>query len=105
MLYYEFKVADEVYKLRLNMRGVVALEEDLGYNPLFIFANEANKHTPTAKEMITVLAAALKEYHNGADAYAIFDNWIAEGHIINEFVEVIVKLYQNSGLFKVNEKN
>ena len=58
--------------------------------------------------MVNVLYAALQAFHSDItleQTYDIFDNWIDDGHILSEFVAVIVKVYQESGLFKKVNKS
>jgi len=107
MLYVDFKAGEKEYKLRLNTRAIVELEEALGLNPILVFKNEANNNSPTTKQMVLILHAALQNYHPEIsidETYNIFDDYLADNHIVGEFAGVIVKLYKLSGLFK-NEKN
>lgn len=107
MMYVEFPVGGKEYKLRLNTRAIITLEKKLGKNPIFIYMNKENRNAPTVEEMLSVLEIALKEYHADVDAYDVFDAWLAEGHVVGEFSNVIVELYKNCGLFKneQEEKN
>lgn len=108
MLYTEFNGL----KLRLTTRDIIDLEKTLGKNPIYVFMNEANNNTPTVEEMVEIFHASLKTYHpelTKDNCFEKLDEWIEEGHIINEFVAVITELFQCSGLFarkkKKTEKN
>lgn len=107
MEYYELKTSKNEYKLRLNVRAVVALEKDLGKNPLYVFTNKI----PEIEDMVKILYHSLKHYQPETtmdDAYNIFDEWVEDNHIIGEFSGVCVDLYTQSGLFKpqgTEEKN
>jgi hypothetical protein len=108
MLYYEFEVGNKVYKLRLNTRNTIALEKALGCNPLALFGDGST--LPTVSQMVSVLWASLQQYEHGIsldDAYNIFDDYLATGHVMTDFFAVIVEVYKVSGLMpsEVNQKN
>lgn len=110
MMYIDFTAGNKDYKLRLNTRNVVALEKQLGCNPLAVFGN--GDTIPTVTTMVTVLHASLQQYNHGislTDAYDIFDSWIEEGHTTVEFVSVMLEIYKHSGLIpkdiEIAEKN
>lgn len=109
MMYLDFHAGDKDYKLRLNTRAVVALEKQLGCNPLAIFGD--GETIPTVTVMVTVLHAALQSLEHGIsmnDAYDIFDAWLEDGHASVDFVHVILDLYKVSGIVPKevsNEKN
>lgn len=107
MLYLDFKVNETDYKLRLNTRAIVALEKNLGKNPLSIFVEAEKGNLPQITEMVTILHAALQPYHNNINlnkTYDLFDEWLAAGNIASDFISVILELYKLAGLIK-NEKN
>lgn len=113
MLYFDFEAGNKAYKLRLNTRNTVMLEKTLGTNPLGIFGN--GDTIPTITQMVAILHASLQQYQHGItldNAYDIFDEWIADGHAITEFIQIIVEIYKTSGIIKdttpkeeVDEKN
>ena len=110
MMYVDFTAGNKDYKLRLTTRGVVALEKQLGCNPLMIFGN--GDKVPTITTMVQVLNAALQPMNYGItldDAYDIFDEYLNDGHIVTDFIAVIVEIYKVSGLLKTSgehtEKN
>lgn len=100
MNYLNFEVGNENYKLRLNTRNIVALEKQLGCNPLNIFG--ANYDTmPSITTMVYILHASLQQYNHGVslnDAYDIFDKYIDEGKAATDFLMVILDIYKISGL-------
>ncbi len=108
MMYYDFEAGNKAYKLRLNTRNVVALEKQLGGNPLSIFGDGSK--LPTVSELVAVLWASLQQYHHGItmnDAYDIFDAYL-ENHIMTDFLSVIIEVYKVSGLIQTEaapEKN
>ena len=108
MLYYEFTVGNETYKLRLNTRNLVALEKQLGCNPIAIFKD--GNSIPTITEMVNVLYASLQQFNHGIsydDAFDIFDRYLADGNNATDFINVILEIYKVSGLIggAKNEKN
>ena len=99
MLYVEFATEKKTYKLRLTTRNVVALEKKLGCNPLSIFGD--GETVPTVSSMVAILHASLQEYEHGIsydDTFAIFDEWLEEGHNAVEFINIILEVYRASGL-------
>ncbi len=109
MMYVDFTAGNKDYKLRLNVRNTVALEKQLGCNPLAIFGDGST--IPTMTTMVQILHAALQHYHHGlsmADAYDIFEGYLEE-HTVMDFVTVIVDIYKVSGIIprdsKIDEKN
>ena len=106
MMYVDFTAGNKNYKLRLTTRGVVALEKQLGCNPLMIFGN--GDKVPTITTMVQVLNAALQPMNHGItlnDAYGIFDEYLNDGHIVTDFIAVIVEIYKVSGLIKNSGEN
>lgn len=108
-MYVDFTAGNKEYKLRLNTRNTVNLEKQLGMNPLAIFGD--GEQIPTVTAMVQILYASLVQFNHGItlnEAYDIFDDWLADGHAVTEFLSVIVDIYKCSGLIKnesVMEKN
>lgn len=103
MLYTDFTAGNKEYKLRLNTRNLISLENKLGCNPLAIFGD--GETLPTITQMVAILHAALQPYNHGItlnDAYDIFDNYLEE-HTMTDFIPVIIELYKVSGLIKQEE--
>lgn len=106
MMFYEFEVDNKVYNLRLNTRTIVALEKQLGCNPLSIFG--AGNRIPTVTEMVNVLHQSLTQYNHGItlnDAYDIFDKFIAENHTAVDFIPIVIEIYKVSGLIGNEEED
>lgn len=109
MMYTEFTADNKEYKLRLNTRSIIALEKQLGCNPLSIFGD--GDKIPTITTMVSILHAALQQYEHGIslnDAANIFDAYLADGNTITDFIPVIIDLYKVSGLIangEVEQKN
>ena len=66
---------------------------------------------PTVTTMVAILHASLQQYNHGislTDAYDIFDEWLSDGHVVTDFLGIIIGIYKVSGLIKegrVAEKN
>lgn len=109
MNYIDFEVGNKTYKLRLNTRGIVMLEKQLGCSPLAIFGD--GETIPTTTMMVNILHAALQQYNHGInlnDAYDIFDEYLADGHSTLDFIPVIIEIYKASGIIpkdNTEEKN
>ena len=98
-MYFDFEAGNKAYKLRLNTRNIVSLEQKIGCNPLAIFGN--GNRIPTITEMVAILHASLQQYNHGVtanDTYDIFDAWLAEGHQPTDFISVIIGIYKASGI-------
>lgn len=105
MLYVDFNAGIKEYRLKMSTRATVALEKQLGCNPLAIFGS--GDRIPTVTEMVAILHSALQQYEHGitmADAYDIFDNWLEDGHVITDFIPVILDIYRASGIIKPENK-
>lgn len=101
MLYYDFNAGNKAYKLRLNTRNTVALEKALGCNPLSVFGD--GETIPTVTVMVAILHASLQQYHHNitlADAYDIFDDYIADGNTVTDFIPTILEIFKASGMIK-----
>ena len=60
--------------------------------------------------MVAILYCSLQQFEHGItlnDAYDIFDKYLEEGHVITDFVAVIIEIYRVSGIIKeeTTEKN
>lgn len=108
MLYYDFTAGNKDYKLRLDTRGIVALEKKIGCNPLAIFGK--GDTIPTVSTMVAILHASLQSYQHSIsmdDAYNIFDEYLTDGNSTTDFINVIIEIYKASGIIndKLVEKN
>ena len=94
----------------MNTRNIVNLEKALGCNPVMIFGN--GDDIPNISTMVTILHESLQQLNHGIkldDTFNIFDDWVADGNNMVEFVKVILEIYKVSGLVPNNtdeeEKN
>lgn len=104
MLYTTITIKEKDYKARLNARACVDLEKKLGTNPLNVFASIANSNAiPDLSSLITILHASLTAYQHGItldDTYAIYDDFIEDGHTMMEIIPIILDIFKVSGFFK-----
>lgn len=106
MNYVEFNTGAKTYKLRLNTRNTIGLEKALGCNPVAIFG--AGDTIPTITVMVRILHAALQSFEHNITldaAYDIFDEWLDNGHVMTDFISVIIDIYRASGIIKDDTKN
>lgn len=109
MMYVDFTAGNETYKLRLNTRNLIALEKQLGCNPLSIFGD--GDTIPPVTTMVAILFHSAQQLNHGVslnDAYDIFDAYLADKNQITDFLGVIVDIFKVSGLIKqedTEEKN
>lgn len=108
MNYIDFTAGNKDYKLRLNIRNTVALEKQLGCNPISIFGT--GETLPTITQMVQVLHASLQHYNHGisfVDAETIFEEWLEDGNTITDFLNIIIEIYKVSGIISGgnSEKN
>lgn len=101
MMYVDFTVDNKDYKLRLNTRQIIALEKQLGCNPIGVFGD--GDTIPTITQMVQILYCALVPLNHGIsldDAFTIFDSYLNEGHTVTDFIPVILQIYKVSGLIR-----
>ena len=104
-MYKDFTAGNKEYKLRLSIRNTVALEKQLGCNPLMIFGN--GDRMPTITEMTIILHYALQQYQHGislTDSQDIFEEWLNDGHTATDFISVIIDIYKVSGIINNDEE-
>ena len=101
MNYVDFKAGNKEYKLRLTTRNTISLEKTLGCNPVAIFGS--GDTIPTITTMVRILHASLQSFEHGItldDAYDVFDRWLDDGHVMTDFIAVIIDIYKASGIIK-----
>lgn len=99
MMYYDFEAGNKAYKLRLNTRNIIELEKKIGCNPLSVFGDGST--IPTVFTMVAILHSSLQQYQHNItinDAYDIFDEYLADGHSMTDFIPTILEIYKVSGL-------
>jgi hypothetical protein len=112
MMYLDFEAGGKSYKLRLDTRATIALEKQIGRNPLAVFGN--GDEMPQITTLVQVLYCALQPLNHGIsldDAYDIFDRYLEDGNSATDFLTVVINVFKVSGIIKgdkadkVTEKN
>ena len=108
-LYTTFTVGDKEYKCRLSARASVDLEDKLGTNPINLLIGAINnEQMPSLKVLIAVLHASLQSLEHGMSedkVYELYDKWVDEGNSYEDFLQLILSIFQNSGLISEDKKN
>lgn len=108
-MYTLFRVGDKEYRLKLTTRQIMQLEKLIGNHPLTVLTGTSDGDAPTVTSMIQVLYCSIVELNHGismSDVYNIFDAWLDDGHTTVDFIDVIVDVYETSGILpKPTEKN
>lgn len=104
MLYTTIKIKDEEYKARLSARDCVELEKKLGDNPLNIFLRDAQSDKlPSIELLVAIFHQSLQKYHHSitlSDAYDLYDNYVDDGNTLEDFIPVILEIFEVSGFFR-----
>ena len=103
-MFYTFDTGKNTYKLRLDSKNAIAVEEQLGVSLLALFGGGDMQDLPTTRKIIIVLHGALQTYNHGIsldDTFSIFDEFIENGGAHTEMYEVLMEVLQVSGFFKV----
>lgn len=94
-------VKEKEYKLNLRMSDVIAMEKELGDNPinLFIGISEEMKTIPfTFSQMAIIVKYSLRQFHHGMkddNVYALLDEWLEEeGNSFERLMEIVMELMQ-----------
>ena len=89
------KINDETKELRLTIAGAMKLEDELGYNPLLVFAEPM----PKIKDMRKIFKVA-----GGTDED--FENFFND-HTLKDLLKLSLDIFKDAGLIKKekDEKN
>ena len=101
MNYTELELNGEMYKLRLNTRGAIALEKILGKNPLDILLKLEDGELPKLTDIVLIFHQTLQAYNHGINiekAYDLFDSYVESGKTMFDFIqEAMIPVFQNAG--------
>lgn len=106
MNFVEFEVNGKSYNLRLSTRAIVSLEKKIGRNPLDIFTTLTNNSLPKMTELMLLLHASMQQMNHGIkeeDVYDIYDDYLAEGHTLTDFMNVLLDVFKCSGFISQDE--
>lgn len=101
MLYTTITVGEKELRLRLRTQDCVALEREIGKNPISVFSGIESGDLPTISNAAAILHAALQAAEHGytkQSVYSLIDQWVEEGHTIIDLYEVLTKVFEVSGL-------
>lgn len=98
--FYTITIGGEEYKLRLTASSIMSIEKKLG-KPLF--AALENIQDNMIETIVTILWGAMQPF-NANFAFektaGLFDQYIDDGHSIEDLVQEIKALFDVSGFFK-----
>ncbi len=109
MLYTSIFVKDKEYKARLTTKAIIELERKLKTNPvnaLIEMGREEGK-LPNLEVLLTFLHASLQSMEHGIsleDTYEIYDEMVEDGKNFTDLLNIIVKVFQDSGLLPKDEE-
>ncbi len=98
--YYTLKVGEKSYNMRLTAGAIMSIEKKLG-RPLFTALEHIQENM--VETITTILWGALQPMNAGftmEKAVELFDDYIDEGHSIEELMQEINALFEISGFFK-----
>lgn len=108
MLYETIEISNKEYKLCLPMRHTIQLEKKLKTNPLnkLMEMSSGENKLPDFEFIAYVFHYALQRYQANIDldtACDLIDLYLEENDIA-QLIEVVVKVFEVSGFFKIPEK-
>lgn len=98
--FYTMTVNGEEYKMRLTASAIMQIEKKLG-KPLFKALETIQDNM--VETIITIIWGAMQPLNAGftmEKATALFDDYIDDGHSIEELMLEINGLFETSGFFK-----
>lgn len=98
--FYTMTVGGEEYKMRLTASAIMQIEKKLG-KPLFKALETIQDNM--VETIITIIWGAMQPLNAGftmEKATALFDDYIDDGHSIEELMLEINGLFETSGFFK-----
>ena len=107
MLYHTITVNDKEYRLRLTARALVDLEKKMGTSPINVFMEMSQKesYVPELSVLIAIFHASLQAMEHGMTldkTYELYDQMVDEGKSMADLLEIIVGVFQCSGLVPTN---
>ena len=98
--FYTLNVGGEEYKLRLSASAIMAIEKKLGKSLLAAFENIQENMVET---IVTILWGALQPFNPDfafEKAVDLFDQYIDDGHSVEELMQEMTALFETSGFFR-----
>ena len=106
MEFTTFTIGDKEYRARLNTKSLIQLERKLGRNPINVLAEVGQNGDimPRMEPMLEILHAAIQEDYTMDDMYDLYDRWLEDGKTAVDFVVLVLKICQDSGLIPNEEE-
>ena len=98
--FYTMTVGSETYNLRLTASAIMEIEKKLGKS---LFSALEQIQDNMVETVTTILWGAMQPLNAGftmEKAAALFDDYIDEGHSLEELMQEINGLFEVSGFFK-----
>ena len=98
--FYTLSVGGEEYKLRLTAGAIMSIEKKLGKS---IFKALENIQDNMVETIVVVLWGAMQPLNANVTvekATELFDQYVDDGHTIEELMQEINRLFEVSGFFK-----
>lgn len=102
--YFTLLVAGEEYKLRLTAGSIMAIEKKL-QKPLFAALESIQENM--VETITTILWGAIQPLNANFsydNAVSLFDDYIDEGHSIEDMMKIINGVFEASGFFKKGQE-
>lgn len=103
-LYHTLTVGCETYNMRLTAGAIMNIEKKLG-KPLFQALEKIQENM--VETITTILWGAITPFNSGftmEKAMRLFDDYIDEGHSIEELIQEINRLFEASGFFRKGQE-
>lgn len=98
--FYTFTVGDEEYKLRLTASAIMQIEKKLGKS---LFSALEGIQDNMIETITAILWGAMQQFNSNFSfdkAASLFDQYIDEGHSVEDLMLEINALFEASGFFK-----
>ena len=101
--YHTITINGEEYRLRLTISATMAIEKKLGSS---LYAALENIQDNLVETMTTILWGALQPLNGDisfSKAMEIFDQYIDEGHSIDDMMQELNAMFEVSGFFNTGQ--
>ena len=102
--FYTLKVANEEYKLRLTASAIMSIEKKLEKS---LFSALENIQENMIETIITILWGAMQPLNSGVTfekASKLFDDYVDDGHSIEDLMLEVNALFEASGFFRKGQE-
>jgi len=98
--FYTFTVGGEDYKLRLTASSIMSIEKKLGKSLFSALEHIQDNMVETVTAILWGAAQPLNANFPFEKAAGLFDDYIDDGHSIEDLMQEINGLFEASGFFK-----